>query len=64
MLIDENNVNDGLVEGENLEDNAYAEEEEHPLNFENAMDFKSPRKRCRDHYNSEDDMNNRSNSII
>lgn len=57
VMAGDNNPNDDLSEG-NLGDNDLVKEEEHPINFDEALEFQDLRKRSRNQFDSDDEMNN------
>lgn len=62
LMTGENPGNNDLLGGQ-TDDDVFAEEEEDPMKFEEALEFKSPRKRSRDQFASDDEMTNGSSSV-
>lgn len=62
LMTGENPGNNDLLGGQ-TDDDIFAEEEEDPMKFEEALEFKSPRKWSRDQFASDDEMTNGSSSV-
>lgn len=63
MLAGDNDPTDDLPEDVNPGENILVNEEEDPMNYDETLDFQGHRKRSRNHLDSDDEMNNGSNSV-
>lgn len=63
MLAGDHEPIDDLPEDVNPEDNVLVNEEEDPMNYDEALEFQGLRKRSRNQLDSDDEMNNGSNSV-